>query len=106
MAEEPKAEDEAPPSVGDHPFEPRGKWWTLCKVCGLARAAHSSSTIDERLEMLKDQMARYGEVRHVNPERAAELTREMRDRHGYIGDAEVEGRVPDVPHHTYVGDDE
>lgn len=105
MAEDPTPEDEAPPEVGDHPFEPRGKWWSLCKVCGLARASHSSSTIDTRLEMLKEQMERYGEVRHVNPERASELTREMRSRHSYIGDNEIEGMVPG-PRHTYVGEDD
>lgn len=73
----PKAEDEAPPEVGDHPFEPRLKWYDLCKHCGLARAAHQSSTIDTRLEMLKDHMERYGKVNHVDPEQSEELTREF-----------------------------
>ncbi len=79
-AKEPKAEDEAPPGVDDHPFEPRGRWYSLCKHCGLARAAHSSSTIDDRLEMFKDQMARYGEIRHAIPEEGARLTREFREQ--------------------------
>lgn len=79
MAEEVKPEDEAPPGVDDHPFEPRGAWWSLCKTCGLARAAHSSSVIDERREMFKEQMARYGEIRHVDPERKAELDEEFRE---------------------------
>jgi hypothetical protein len=95
---EPKPEDEAPPEIGDHPFEPRGKWWSLCKICGLARASHATSTIDTRLEMLKDQMERYGEIRHVDPKRKTELDREFRDlertrvhsggraRIGYVGD--------------------
>lgn len=89
MAEEPKAHDETPPEVGDHPFEPRGEWWSLCMHCGLARAAHSSSTIDTRLAMFEDQMKRYGEIRHVNPERKAELNRIHqggRVRIGYYSD--------------------
>lgn len=54
MAEEPKAHDEAPPEILDHPFEPRGQWWSLCKHCGLAQAAHSSSTINTQEEIRKD----------------------------------------------------
>lgn len=105
MAEDPKPEDEASPEVGDHPFEPRGKWWSLCKVCGLARAAHSSSTIDTRLEMFKEQMVRYGRINHVDPRKVEELEKEVRS-YGYIGDTEVEGMVTGVPRHSYVGDDE
>jgi hypothetical protein len=33
---------EAPPTV-DHPYVPRAEWWSLCKACGLAEAAHPSS---------------------------------------------------------------
>lgn len=77
MAEEPKAHDESPSIINDHPFEPIREWWTLCKHCGLAQAAHSSSTINSRLEMFAEQMARYGEIRHVNPIRKAELEREF-----------------------------
>lgn len=80
MAEEPKAEDEAPPAVDNHPFEPRGAWWSLCKVCGLARAAHSSSTIDTRREMFLDQMKRYGKINHVDPARSEQLTREFEEQ--------------------------
>lgn len=105
MADDPKPEDEAPPVVGDHPFEPRGKWWSLCKHCGKARAAHSSSTIDVRMEMLKEQMSRYGRINHVDPHRAEELEKEVR-AHGYIGDTEIEGKAADVPRHSYVGDDD
>lgn len=31
-------------TVEDHPYEPRGEWWTVCKVCGLAEAAHVTTT--------------------------------------------------------------
>lgn len=95
VAEEPKTYDEAPSIINDHPFEPSGEWWSLCKHCGLAQAAHSSSTINSRLEMLKEQMSRYGEIRHVDPVRKAELERELererlhqggRARIGYYSD--------------------
>lgn len=26
--------------IRDHPFEPRGEWWSLCKRCGLGSASH------------------------------------------------------------------
>lgn len=26
--------------VSDHPFAPRGDWWSLCRTCGLGQAAH------------------------------------------------------------------
>lgn len=77
MIVEPKAHDEASPGVGDHPFDPRGEWWSLCKHCGLARAAHRTSTIDVRRAMFEDQMARYGEIRHHDPVRKAALEREF-----------------------------
>jgi len=32
--------DTTPSQITDHAFEPRGEWWTLCKHCPLARAAH------------------------------------------------------------------
>jgi hypothetical protein len=77
VTREPKAHDEAPSQVNDHPFEPRGEWWSLCKHCGLARASHSSSTIDVRKAMFADQMKRYGEIRHVDPDRKAKLEAEF-----------------------------
>lgn len=43
MAKEPKQHDEAPSVIVDHAFRPRNQWWSLCKICGLARAAHNSS---------------------------------------------------------------
>lgn len=65
MDKEPKAHDEAPPEIDDHPFEPRGEWWSLCKICGLARAAHSSSVIDVQAEMIKEHIETYGAVQHA-----------------------------------------
>jgi hypothetical protein len=44
MTREPKAHDEAPSVIVDHPYTPRGEWWSLCRICGLAQAAHNSST--------------------------------------------------------------
>lgn len=38
--------DEAPSAVMDHPFVPRGAWYTKCRDCGLAEAAHKFTTID------------------------------------------------------------
>lgn len=35
--------DEAPPEKNDHVFEPRAQWWTTCKHCGLAEAAHTAT---------------------------------------------------------------
>jgi hypothetical protein len=50
MAETPKrkvvAHDTSPAIIRDHAFEPRGEWWTLCKICSLAEAAHTETTID------------------------------------------------------------
>jgi hypothetical protein len=37
--------DEAPSQIVDHPFEPRGEWYTLCKHCGLAESAHKETTL-------------------------------------------------------------
>lgn len=40
--------DEAPSGVTDHAFEPRGAWYTLCRHCGLAMAAHKETTVEPR----------------------------------------------------------
>jgi hypothetical protein len=36
------AHDETPSIITDHPFDPKGEWWSLCqhKGCNLARSAH------------------------------------------------------------------
>lgn len=39
------AHDEAPSTKTDHPFEPKGEWWTLCRHCNLAESAHSESAM-------------------------------------------------------------
>lgn len=47
MATRPKeiSHDTSPAIITDHPFEPRGEWWTLCKICSLAEAAHAETTL-------------------------------------------------------------
>lgn len=37
--------DETPSGITDHAFEPRHAWYSLCKHCGLAEAAHAESAI-------------------------------------------------------------
>jgi hypothetical protein len=36
--------DESPSGITDHPFEPKGAWFTLCKHCNLAESAHAETT--------------------------------------------------------------
>ena len=84
---EPKAHDEAPPVTDDHPFDPRGEWWSLCKHCGLARAAHFSSTPEAIAEM----QAHFATLRHATPKEVMERERERvhqggRARIGYVAD--------------------
>lgn len=31
-------------TIHDHPFEPKGEWWSLCKHCGLGQASHVHTT--------------------------------------------------------------
>jgi hypothetical protein len=38
--------DEAPSGITDHAFEPRGAWYTLCRHCGMAMAAHRETTVN------------------------------------------------------------
>lgn len=40
------AHDESPAIISDHAFVPRAEWWSLCRVCGLAEAAHDETTVD------------------------------------------------------------
>lgn len=42
----PAAHDEAPSIVSDHPFVPKGEWFTLCghNGCNLAESAHYETT--------------------------------------------------------------
>lgn len=66
--------------IEDHQYEPRAEWWSLCRHCNLAQAAHASSSIDTRAAMFEEQMQRYGEIRHADPIRGLELTREFREK--------------------------
>lgn len=77
-----KSHDEAPAEIEDHAFVPRGQWWSLCKICGLAQAAHSSTTIDTQEEMRKDH-ERQREWREVERQR---VHSGGRARIGYVGD--------------------
>lgn len=40
--------DERPSVIMDHPFEPKGEWWSLCKHCNLAESAHKETTLEIR----------------------------------------------------------
>lgn len=44
----PVDQDEAPADIDDHPFEPRGAWYTLCRHCNMAMAAHTETTVNPR----------------------------------------------------------
>lgn len=46
-AERPKEvqHDETPSGITDHPFEPKGLWFTLCVHCNLAESAHAETTV-------------------------------------------------------------
>jgi hypothetical protein len=39
--------DESPSTITDHPFRPRGEWWTRCGYpgCNLSEAAHKETTL-------------------------------------------------------------
>lgn len=49
------AHDESPAIISDHPFVPRGEWWSLCghEDCCLAEAAHAETTLtgDEHIHV-------------------------------------------------------
>jgi len=47
--------DETPSIISDHPFEPKGEWWTLCKQCNLAESAHKE-TKQERFRYYSDDV--------------------------------------------------
>lgn len=40
--------DETPAVIGEHPFEPKSEWWSLCKHCNLAESAHKETTLGIR----------------------------------------------------------
>lgn len=37
--------DETPSQIVDHKFSPMGEWWTRCRHCKLAEAAHAESEL-------------------------------------------------------------
>lgn len=37
--------DESPSGITDHPFTPKGLWFTLCIECNLAESAHAETTV-------------------------------------------------------------
>jgi hypothetical protein len=53
---QPVAHDQTPSVITDHPFEPKGAWFTLCKHCNLAESAHSETT-REPLHYIGDDVA-------------------------------------------------
>lgn len=40
--------DTAPSNITDHPFTPKGLWYTLCSRCNFSEAAHAETTQDSR----------------------------------------------------------
>lgn len=34
--------------ITDHAFEPKGAWWTLCRHCNIAEAAHRDTKLTEK----------------------------------------------------------
>jgi hypothetical protein len=59
------AHDEAPAIISDHAYVPRDEWWSLCRVCGLAQAAHAEVSEEAREAERKAHIAYYGDD---NPE--------------------------------------
>lgn len=82
MATEEKAFGTEPDAIEDHAFVPRAQWWSLCKICGLAQAAHLETTINTLEEMRKDQQ-RQKDWREIETER---VHSGGRSRIGYVGD--------------------
>lgn len=37
--------DKDPSHITDHPFKPKGAWWSLCEVCNLGEPAHAETTL-------------------------------------------------------------
>ncbi len=38
-------ENDTPSAIVSHDFEPRGAWWTPCRICKMAEAAHARTTL-------------------------------------------------------------
>lgn len=76
--------------ITDHPYEPIDQWWSLCKHCRLAQAAHSSSVpevIAEKKARFERQM-RAGIVRRYPTYETSEVEHHSQPQIGYIGDDE------------------
>lgn len=39
--------DETPSIISDHPFAPKGEWWSLCITCNLAESAHKETLMEK-----------------------------------------------------------
>jgi hypothetical protein len=40
--------DETPSIITNHPFDPKGEWWSLCKHCNCAESAHLETMVKFR----------------------------------------------------------
>lgn len=51
--------DESPSGITDHPFTPKGLWYTLCSYCNLAESAHAETRNPHpiRISYVADDMA-------------------------------------------------
>jgi len=52
--------------ITDHPFVPTTEWWTRCKVCHLAEAAHKSSVLSDPAAHVKDLVGNLGFLNFQN----------------------------------------
>lgn len=114
----PEGEEVAPDTdassiVTDHEFKPRGEWWTTCKHCGLARAAHARSAAqseDGQLEPLPvPEIDMSVAQEHMVSEGDRAVSFEAREEHGqhemaavgsvdHLQDEADCGRLQDLPH--------
>jgi len=53
--------------ITDHPFVPTTEWWTRCKVCHLAEAAHKASILSDPAEHVKELVKNLGFLGHTGP---------------------------------------
>lgn len=101
MAKEPTDHGDTTSSlITDHPYEPIDEWWSLCKHCRLAQAAHSSSVP----EVIEARKAHFATLRHVSPNEVMERER-RRVRYPEYLTPEVE-REDGRPRVGYIGDDD
>jgi hypothetical protein len=47
-------EGSAPAIITAHAFAPRREWWTTCRVCGIAEAAHAETEVTGLCEACGD----------------------------------------------------